>query len=371
MLGDSDYLAATLQSFKLDLIGEFNTTAVRSPALLYAATAASQPASLPVAPSVKSTPTVKLNEFTLSLDKAADMLTLPHTEIKAKVENTIAVTGIEKLCGAVVKGVKVLPRGRLLVATDTEKSATLLKQSSAHWAPRIAKECCLVIRRCEIVVNGVPRSFNPVSPQATQELYAHNRSAISDPSVITEVRWLNPKALRDPDKKASSLLVTFSDPLCADQCIAQGLAVKLSICYPHRYEEPPTHCYNCQAYGHTQHQCKEKSPTCAHCSLPHRTTACPCTTSSTKCTLGKRCEHFTPRCALCKGKHVSFHKDCPVCIKERELQCIRLRRRVFFDPLFDPYTTPAHSDPSAPFFFDTAAPPPPAMTTPPTSPPLS
>ncbi|KAJ6448769.1 hypothetical protein C8R45DRAFT_773883, partial [Mycena sanguinolenta] len=128
--------------------------------------------------------------------------------------------------------------------------------------------------RCEIVVNGVPRTFNPSSPHAAHELYANNRSSILSPSAISEVRWINAKALRDPKKKASSLLVTLNDPLSANLCISQGLAIESTICYSHRYEEPPPQCYTCQDYGHTQHRCKQKSPTCARCSGSHRTNAC-------------------------------------------------------------------------------------------------
>jgi hypothetical protein len=68
------------------------------------------------------------------------------------------------------------------------------------------------VPRCEIVVNGVPRTFNPSSPHAAHEIYANNRTSISSPSVISEIRWINAKALRDPKKKASSLLVTLNDP---------------------------------------------------------------------------------------------------------------------------------------------------------------
>jgi hypothetical protein len=46
-----------------------------------------------------------------------------------------------------------------------------------------------------VVVNSVPKSFKPDGPHAAQELYAHNCTTISDPSVIKEVRWLTPKAL--------------------------------------------------------------------------------------------------------------------------------------------------------------------------------
>jgi hypothetical protein len=152
--------------------------------------------------------------------------------------------------------VKVLLRNRLLVAVDSDEAASLLKLSATHWVPRLAKNCSLIVPQCQIVVNGVPTTYNPSSPTATQELYAWNRSAFADPSVITEIHWLNPKAICDPKKKASSLLVTISDVPSVDHSIAQGLAIESTICYPHRYEEPPVSFYNCQQYGHTQHQCK-------------------------------------------------------------------------------------------------------------------
>ncbi|KAF7354484.1 putative RNA-directed DNA polymerase from transposon X-element [Mycena venus] len=279
ILDVGDHVAATLTSFKADLIADLIAATSRSSTASYASTVSSAP---PVAlPAPKAPPAAKTNELIISLDKAAnDLLALPLPEIKARVETAAAATGAEKLREVKLKGVKVLPCDRLLVAADSEKTATLLKQSAPHWVPRLAKNSQLVVPRCEIVVNGVPRTFNPSSPHAAHELYANNRSSISSPSAISE---------------ASSLLITLSDPLSANLSISQGLAVESTICYPHRYEEPPTQCYNCQGYGHTQHQCKEKSPTCARCSGSHRTNACPCSSDRTKCADRKRCPHYSPR----------------------------------------------------------------------------
>ncbi|KAJ7677095.1 hypothetical protein DFH06DRAFT_925788, partial [Mycena polygramma] len=128
--------------------------------------------------------------------------------------------------------------------------------------------------KCQLVVGSVPTSFNPSSPTAKPEIYSRNRSCFRDTSCITEVRWINPKALRDPNKKASSLLITLSNPLSADLCISRGLAIESTICYPHRYEEKPLACYNCQEPGHAQFHCKQTTPTCARCAGPHRTSSC-------------------------------------------------------------------------------------------------
>lgn len=365
LLDNNDHIEASLKAFKTDLLAELASAPFRAPSASYASAAALPPSttSAPAPPPARA-PVVKTREVTITLDKSCDLLSLPAPEIKAGVEAAIA--GVEKLRGAELRGVKSLPRNRLLVAVDTDRVATLLRHSAAHWVTRLTKDSSLIVPRCQIVVNAVQLSFDPSSPLAVQHLYSRNRSVFSDPSVITEMRWLNPKVLRDPKKKASSLLVTISDAPSADRCISQGLAIESSICYPHRYEEPPLSCFNCQGYGHTQHQCKQASPTCARCSGPHRSSSCPCSTSSTKCSPGKRCEHFSPRCANCNGKHPAFHKDCPVRVEERERQRQRLRGRIFFDPNFNPYA--AQDSSSAPFFFESppSAAPPPSST--PTSP---
>ncbi|KAF7336268.1 hypothetical protein MVEN_02175000 [Mycena venus] len=295
-----------------------------------------RPSAPPAPAPAPGPPPPRKNELIVALDKQDGLLALPGAAIKERLEAALSATGVPKLGEAKVRGVKVFGRSRLLVATEDEKTTALLRQSASHWTPKLSKSSQLVVPRFLVVVNSVPRTFKPDGPHAAQEIYAHNRGAIADPSVITEVRWLNPKALRDPSKKASSLLITLSDIVSADRCISQTLAIESSLCPTHQYEEPPTQCYNCQQYGHTQHQCKDKTPTCARCSGPHRTSACPCATSKTKCAAGKRCDHFSPRCAVCKGSHTSYHRDCPTRIKERDQQRAHLSGRIFFDPNFDP-----------------------------------
>ncbi|KAF8209494.1 hypothetical protein K438DRAFT_1960487 [Mycena galopus ATCC 62051] len=128
----------------------------------------------------------------------------PSAVIKEKVISALAASGIPKLQDAELKGIKVLPCGWLLVAIHRREDR---EPPQADF------------------VNSMPRSFKADGPHSAQELYAHNCVVISDPLVIKEVCWLNPKALRDPKKQASSLLLTLADIVSADRCIAQMLAV--------------------------------------------------------------------------------------------------------------------------------------------------
>jgi hypothetical protein len=62
-----------------------------------------------------------------------------------QVEAAIVATGVEKLKGITLRGVRVLPRHRLLVAVDSDIATLLLKQSAAHWMPRLAKNSSVVL----------------------------------------------------------------------------------------------------------------------------------------------------------------------------------------------------------------------------------
>ncbi|KAF7372602.1 hypothetical protein MVEN_00123100 [Mycena venus] len=264
LLSDGDHIASSLAAFKLrSLVLRLRPTRLPPPRPL------APPH--PPPPPPPGPPPPRKNELVVSLDKQDELLSLPGAAIKEKLEAALIATGVPKLGEAKVRGVKVLGRSRLLVATEDEKTSALLRQAASHWTPKLSRSAQLIVPRYLVVVNSVPRTFKPDGPHAAQEIYAHNRGAVADPSVITEIRWLNPKALRDPNKKASSLLITLSDIVSADRCISQMLAIESSLCPTHQYEESPTQCYNCQQYGHTQHQCKEKTPTCARCSVYNRT----------------------------------------------------------------------------------------------------
>ncbi|KAJ7698371.1 hypothetical protein B0H17DRAFT_1196941 [Mycena rosella] len=230
LLGCGDLVESSLKTFKAGILAEVAAMTSRVPvsaaAPSYASTTATPTnAPHPPAPAQPNLPPRK------------EILALPLPEIRAKIAAAIAATGIDKLKGIVPHAVKVLPRKHLLIVAETEKVATLLKQSASFWMPHFAKHGSLVVPKCMIMVDAVPLSFKPSAPMAKAELYTHNHGDITS--------------------KASSLLMTFSDTISADRSIAQGLVVESSICYPYRYEEPPLFCFHCQLPGHTQLQCKQ------------------------------------------------------------------------------------------------------------------
>ncbi|KAF8144321.1 hypothetical protein K438DRAFT_1992963 [Mycena galopus ATCC 62051] len=212
-LDDKEVLTSLLNTFKTDLLAEIQTALARpNSAPSYSAAAAgparTSAAPTPTTPAPPAPPTAKTNEFVIALNAKSELLALPVAAIWERVVAALAASGVPRLQEVELKGVK----------------------TASYWMPKLSKDSQLGVPNYRVVVDSVPKSFKPDSPHAAQELYAHNRTAISDPSVIKEVRWLNPKALRDPKKQESSLLLTVTDIVTADRCIAQTLAVESAIC---------------------------------------------------------------------------------------------------------------------------------------------
>ncbi|KAJ7661699.1 hypothetical protein B0H14DRAFT_3077201, partial [Mycena olivaceomarginata] len=211
LLQSEDRVEASLKAFKADILAAPSS---------YASTAASSALSAPppsdLRPPLPPSRGGQVERDRVLLDRGSDLLSRPLHEIKGRSKPRLRARAQRPCSGA---RPRTGPQG--------------WRRTAASLSPR-----------CQIV---------PSSPTAAQEIHAHNRGTIADPSVISEVR--PPSATR-------------------------------------RYEEPPLLCFNCQGYGHTQHQCKQKTPTCARCAGPHRSSSCPAT-SSTKCGPGKRCEHYS------------------------------------------------------------------------------
>ncbi|KAJ6600066.1 hypothetical protein B0H10DRAFT_1958929 [Mycena sp. CBHHK59/15] len=109
VLGDADHIEAPLKAFKQDLLAEISASSFRTPVASYASAASSLPSpSSPATPPPRA-PAAKTHEVTIVVDKSSDILSLPLPEIKARVEKAILATGIEKLKGVELRGIKVLP----------------------------------------------------------------------------------------------------------------------------------------------------------------------------------------------------------------------------------------------------------------------
>lgn len=123
---------------------------------------------------------------------------------------------------------------------------------------------------------------------------------------IAYIGWLTKDATL---KRASSIVVEFTDPEMANAIIYAGMAWDGQIHQCQLYDRAcrVKQCFRCYNYGHIGTQCNA-SQTCGYCAERHETKHCS----------HKGVEGFTPRCAVCKGAHTAWSNACPARRKEME-----------------------------------------------------
>ena len=106
----------------------------------------------------------------------------------------------------------------------------------------------------------------------------------------------------------NTLFLTFGSPDVPKEITVGYLKVKVALFVP-----IPMRCFNCNKFGHTNQRCKvsAKRPDCG------------------KDKHEGRCEG--PKlCSNCNGLHASSAKDCPVWQEEKEIQRVRVEKRISF-----------------------------------------
>lgn len=88
------------------------------------------------------------------------------------------------------------------------------------------------------------------------------------------VCWLNPKALDDPNKRHSSILIGLKSNEQAQKCVSEKIWHGCSKHITLRSGAPSRGCYNCQHVGHTAPSCPLK-PLFPFCGDKHHSHGCP------------------------------------------------------------------------------------------------
>ena len=132
------------------------------------------------------------------------------------------------------------------------------------------------------------------------------RDEVKDQGVV----WVNRVTLKKEGKviPTNTLFLTFGSPEVPKEITVGYLKVKVDLFVPN-----PMRCFNCNKFGHTSQRCKVAAK-CLGCGKDKHE---------------GRCEG--PKlCSNCNGPHASSAKDCPVWQKEKEIQRVRVEKRVSF-----------------------------------------
>ncbi|WP_419641310.1 hypothetical protein, partial [Thiolapillus sp.] len=106
----------------------------------------------------------------------------------------------------------------------------------------------------------------------------------------------------------NTLFLTFNRPDVPKEIVVGYLKVKVELFVPN-----PLRCFNCNKFGHTSQRCRTTAK-CQRCGKDKHEEQC----------------EGPLICSNCKGPHAVSAKDCPVWKKEKEIQRIRVEKRISF-----------------------------------------
>jgi hypothetical protein len=242
--------------------------------------------------------TVKLKDHGIS----QRLRTLSATRIRHQVETSIRDNTATKLVKVVAA--HQLKSGDIQIFTSSTAEATKLKENRG-WIKGLGEHAELIVPTYGVIVHGIStNSINIKDQKATiQQIVADNYTVIPK-AEISFVGWLTKES---PLKRASSIVVEFTDPVMANAIIYAGMVWDGQVHPCQLYDRAcrVKQCLRCYNYGHIGTQC-DAAQTCGCCAELHETKNCK----------QKGVEGFTPRCAVCKGAHTAWSNACPARKKE-------------------------------------------------------
>ena len=129
---------------------------------------------------------------------------------------------------------------------------------------------------------------------------------LKEQGVITVCRVTLKKG--DTVTYTNTLFLTFNRPDLPKVLRIGYPQVKVDLFVPN-----PLRCFGCNKFGHTSDKCRV-GPKCVRCGKQKHEGEC----------------EGPQMCSNCNGPHASSAKDCPIWKKEKEIQSVRIEKRIPF-----------------------------------------
>ena len=117
------------------------------------------------------------------------------------------------------------------------------------------------------------------------------------------------KKRTDTIEPTNTYLLTYCMPTLPTNIKVRLYQMKIDMFIPN-----PLRCFKRQQFGHGHTTCKS-CDTCFKCGEEGHD--------------GKSCQK-SPKCKNCKGDHMASSKQCPIWIKEKEIQKVKTERRIAY-----------------------------------------
>ncbi|XP_062598685.1 uncharacterized protein LOC134260118, partial [Saccostrea cucullata] len=218
-----------------------------------------------------------------------------YTKPLTKVSPFVIQKGIQGIIGT-PKSVKKLKSGALLLeVSKKQQSTSLLALKTLADIPVIGKVHSGLNQSKGILYD---RDLDDIPEQEIQ-------SELESQGVISVKRFT--KKRNDNIEPTNTYLLTFCMPVLPTNIKVGLYQMKVEMFVPN-----PLRCFKCQRFGHGQNNCKG-AETCFKCGEEGHD--------------GKGCQK-TPNCKNCKGEHMASSKQCPLWIKEKEIQKVKAEKRI-------------------------------------------
>lgn len=231
---------------------------------------------------------------------------------KQQVETSIRSNAATKLVKVIAA--HQLKSGDIQIFTSTTAEATQLKQNK-EWLRGLGEHAELIVPTYGVISHGIPtKSINLKDQKATiEQMLADNYTVVPNGKIAC-IGWLTKGS---PLKRASSIVVEFTDPEAANAIIYAGMAWDGQIYQCQLYDRSCRikQCFRCHNYGHIGTQCSAFQ-CCGYCAELHETKDCP----------QRAVEGFTPQCAVCKSAHTAWSNACPA--RKKELQRVEQAKQL-------------------------------------------
>lgn len=129
---------------------------------------------------------------------------------------------------------------------------------------------------------------------------------------VTEIYRLKKKE-NDKEIELGTYFISFSTTRLPEYLDIGYLKVRVSP-----YTPNPMRCWNCLQFNHLKTSCKAKARICGNCGDEFHLIE------------NERCQK-PPKCVNCFGDHSSFDKNCPIYIKNKEINRIKVTELVSFN----------------------------------------
>jgi hypothetical protein len=168
-----------------------------------------------------------------------------------------------------------LRRGGVLYTMASDEAVNWIKMNDVKKAfeEQYGGMFAIKERGYPVIVEFVPVTFNPSSPQTLRNLEIDNGLHTG---TITEAKYLKQVERRHQGQTTAFAMLTLSNPQTANSIIREGIIIEGKKVYGRKDRQEPKRCMKCQKFRptHRAATCAQIHDTCPKCGKMHRASEC-------------------------------------------------------------------------------------------------